>query len=190
MKRLIFLTALVVLGALPQLVLAENFDATLSGFEEVHFAGGPPATLRGAISTGASGRFRGKFDESSEVITYELSYQALRGAVTQAHIHLGQRHTVGGIMVWLCQTEAEPAPPAVSALTPDCPAEGTVTGKITPAQLLTLTAQGFEEEFGDFNTFVDAMRSGAAYANVHSVRFGPGEIRGQISSSKKRQPKD
>ena len=40
-----------------------DFSARLSGFNEVHFSGGPPATLRGAVSTKASGSFRLKIDE-------------------------------------------------------------------------------------------------------------------------------
>jgi hypothetical protein len=72
---------------------------------------GPRAALRGAVSTPAEGRFRAAVDEKAEVISYELNYQGLTGAVTQAHIHFGQPSTVGGIVVWLCQTTGTPAPP-------------------------------------------------------------------------------
>jgi hypothetical protein len=41
-------------------------------------------------------------------------------------------------------------------------------------------AQGFDGEFGDFDALVRAIRAGAAYANVHSTLFTPGEIRGHI----------
>jgi hypothetical protein len=33
---------------------------------------------------------------------------------------------------------------------------------------------------GDLDALVEAMRSGNTYVNVHTVRFRPGEIRGQI----------
>lgn len=56
------------------------------------------AAVRGAISTGATGTFRAKIDEDTSTIHYELSYEGLEGTVTQAHIHFGQRHTVGGIV--------------------------------------------------------------------------------------------
>ena len=194
MNRLIVLTALLGLTASPGMIFAETLEARLSGFNEVHFNGGSPttpttpgtpATLRGAISTGAKGKFRAKLNERKGVIEYELSYEDLRGAVTQAHIHFGQRHTVGGIVVWLCQTAGTPAPVPVDpiSITPLCPAEGTVKGVITPGQILVQAAQGFEGAFGDFDALVRALRAGAAYANVHSSLFGPGEIRGQIRDS-------
>jgi hypothetical protein len=152
--------------------------AHLSGFNEVHFSSGPPATLRGAVSTEASGSFTAHIDERDDLITYELRYQDLEGTVTQGHIHFGQQHTVGGIVVWLCQTEDTPAPSAVANLTPMCPEEGTVTGTITPAQVLTATGQGLDAE--EFDELVRAIRAGTTYANVHSSLFPPGEIRGQI----------
>jgi hypothetical protein len=192
MNRLIVIAALLILTALPSLIHAETFEARLSGFNEVHFeAGNPtvtpvvPPALRGAISTGASGKFKAKLED--ERIEYELSYENLRGTVTQGHIHFGQRHTVGGIIVWLCQTSTNLAPMAVRDITPDCPAEGTVTGIITQANVLAQAAQGFDGQFGDFNALVRAIRNGAAYANVHSSLFTPGEIRGHIRVSDRKK---
>lgn len=158
-----------------------RFSTELSGFNEVHFVAGPPAALRGAIFTPASGKFRAKKGDNSDVIYYELEYRNLVGDVTQAHIHFGQNHTVGGIVVWLCQTGGTPAPAEVAGVTPACPTQGKVTGTIQPFQVLPQTAQGFPG--GDFDALVRALKAGAAYANVHSTTFGPGEIRGQIESS-------
>ncbi len=159
-----------------------KFAARLSGYNEVHFIAGPPAALRGAVSTQASGSFRAVIDDGASTIHYELSYEGVggrEGAVTQAHIHFGQRHTVGAIVVWLCQTAGTPAPAAVAAVTPFCPTPGgTVTGTITPAQVLTATGQGINT--GEFDEVVRAIRAGATYANVHSTVFAPGEIRGRI----------
>ena len=138
----------------------KNFEANLSGYNEVHFAAGPPATLRGAVSTGASGRFKATIDDRMDMIRYEISYSGLEAPVTQAHIHFGQRHTVGGIVVWLCQTEGTPAPPAVAGLTPTCPASGTVSGTITPAQVLTATGQGLDA--GQFDELVASAEISAA----------------------------
>jgi len=167
-----------------------KFFSRLSGYNEVHFIAGdttatpivPPA-LRGAISTKASGAFEAILNRNEDIIDYVLSYKDLEGTVTQAHIHFGQRHTVGGIVVWLCQTSTNPAPVAVRSLTPACPTpDGTVKGTITAAQVLAQPAQGFAVA-GEFEELVRALRAGAAYANVHTSLHGPGEIRGQIESA-------
>jgi hypothetical protein len=198
MNRLVILAVLLTVGSVPAVLTADNdshnnspnFSARLSGYNEVHFSAGPPATLRGAVSTKAKGSFRAKLRQNEDVIDYELSYEGLEGTVTQAHIHFGQRHTVGGIVVWLCQTAGTPAPPPVDpiAITPLCPASGTVTGTITPGEVLAQTAQGIGT--GEFEELVRALRNGAGYANVHSSLFGPGEIRGQIRASQGRGDKD
>src|SRR5712691_168226 len=157
----------------------DRFSARLSGYNEVHFIAAPPA-LRGAISTKARGSFRAMIDDRAQRIDYELSFEGLESDVTQAHIHFGQRHTVGGIVVWLCQTAGTPAPAAVAALTPLCggPRASTVTGMITPAQVITATGQGIDAR--EFDDVVRAIRAGRVYANVHSTLFPPGEIRGQL----------
>lgn len=178
---------LLALGALsaPAALGDDDRDGTLrarlSGFNEVHFAPGPPATLRGAVSSKGTGSFRAKIDDGAQSIFYELRYEDLEGAVTQAHIHFGQHHTVGGIVVWLCQTAGTPAPASVSAATPTCPTSGEVSGTIRPAQVLGATGQGIDA--GEYAELVRAIRAGATYVNVHSTLFPPGEIRGQIGGS-------
>jgi hypothetical protein len=162
----------------------DDFAARLSGYNEVHFVAAPTPALRGAISTAARGSFKAEIDDRKQVIRYELAFEGLEGDVTQAHIHFGQRSTVGGIVIWLCQTAGTPAPAAVAAVTPQCFAEGgdpranTVTGMITAAQILPQVAQGIEAEA--FDEIVRAIRAGATYANVHSALHAPGEIRGHI----------
>jgi hypothetical protein len=157
----------------------DKFAARLSGYNEVHFIAATPV-LRGAISTQARGNFRAVIDDRTNTIHYELSFEGLESDVTQAHIHFGQRHTVGGIVVWLCETAGTPAPPAVANLTPLCggPRANTVTGTITPAQVIDVVGQGIAP--GEFDELVRAIRAGTTYANVHSTTFTPGEIRGQI----------
>jgi CHRD domain len=188
MRRLILCLSLLLVVSTSPMAMADDDNHNrshrirvhLSGFNEVHFSGGsfdssvvPPftaAALRGAISTGASGTFVARIDEHDDIIHYKLSYKNLEGTVTQGHIHFGQRHTVGGIVVWLCQTSTNPAPATVAALTPTCPGPS--------AQVLPQILQGIEE--GAFDELVRAILAGAAYANVHSSLFTPGEIRGQI----------
>jgi CHRD domain-containing protein len=165
----------------------DDFAARLSGYNEVHFVAAPTPALRGAISTQARGTFKAEIDDRRQIITYELSFEGLESDVTQAHIHFGQRHTVGGIVVWLCQASARLTDPVAGPLTPECgdpavPAtlrSNTVRGMITPAQVLAQPTQGIEA--GAFQEVVDAIRNGAAYANVHSATFTPGEIRGHIN---------
>ena len=164
-----------------------RFATQLSSFNEVHFiAGNAAATpivspaLRGAISSGATGSFKAAINDGARQINYELNYSGLESDITQAHIHFGQQHTVGGIVVWLCQTTGTPAPAAVSSATPACSGarSGIVTGTIAPAQVLTVTGQGINA--GEYDKLVTAIRAGVTYANVHTTVNAPGEIRGQI----------
>ena len=162
-----------------------RFATELSGYNEVHFifstATTPPtAALRGAVSTAASGSFKARIDDDAQTIQYELSYADLEGSVTQAHIHFGQKHTVGGIVVWLCETDAaqHPVPALRRPVTPQCPQSGTVTGTIGPDKVIDVPGQGIAP--GEFVELVRAIRAGATYANVHSSLFPPGEIRGHI----------
>jgi len=153
----------------------------LSGFNEVHFVAGPPAALRGAVSTKATGRFRAAIHDRRDMIEYELNYAGLEGTVTQSHIHFGQAATVGGIVVWLCQTAGTPAPAAVAAVTPLCPQDtvgGPVTGTITPANVIGPAGQGIAP--GEFRELVDAIEADTAYVNVHTDQYQGGEIRGQL----------
>src|SRR5687767_10656249 len=48
-----------------------------------------------AVSTVARGTFRAVVDTVANTITYRLTYDALEGAVTQAHVHFGQRNVNG-----------------------------------------------------------------------------------------------
>src|SRR2546425_9528331 len=136
--------------------------ATLTGYEETP-----------AISTGASGSFVARI--RTDAIDYELSYADLESAVTQAHIHFGQRGVMGGISVWLCSNLASPPTPAG---TQSCPTpSGTVSGTIVAGNVVGPTGQGITA--GQFDELVRAIVNGIAYANVHSTTFPAGEIRGQ-----------
>jgi len=173
-----------ILGASPVAMAADGeveLKAMLRGFEEVP-----------AVSTTASGTFRGEIDGEELSIRYTLSYSGLEGTVTQAHIHLGQRRVSGGVVVFLCQTTLAPDP---TGLAPTCPQSGTVGGTLTRANVTNRAdAQGIESTptqgstAGEFAELVSAIRAGVTYANVHSInaggvtnsKFSAGEIRGQI----------
>jgi CHRD domain-containing protein len=61
---------------------------------------------------------------------------------------------------------------------PACPASGTVTGTIVPADVIGPSGQGIAA--GEFAELVRAIRNGATYANLHTEMFPGGEIRGNI----------
>src|SRR5262245_19833495 len=128
------------------------------------------------LSSTGRGRFKAVIDEEAGTIEYTLSYQDLGSAVAQAHIHIGQRHTNGGIMVFLC-TNAGNAPPGITVQA--CPAQpAEITGTLTAADVFGPAAQGVAA--GEFAEVLQAIRAGSAYANVHTANFPAGEIRGQI----------
>lgn len=129
-----------------------------------------------ALSTPARGQIWLSIDGRSEVVRYELEYGGIESAVTQAHIHLAQPGVNAGIMVWLCGSATNPGP----AGTPACPEApgGSVSGELTPAQVIGPAGQGIAP--GEFAEFARAVINGVAYANVHSMQFPGGEIRGQL----------
>jgi CHRD domain len=130
--------------------------AKLDGFQEV------PAVL-----TDGNGKFKAKISRSEQRIDYELSYQDIEGGpILFAHIHIGQRLANGGIVAFLCGGGGKPP----------CPPSGTVTGTITPADIMPVPTQGVLT----FDDLVEAIGEGITYANVHSQRSPGGEVRGQI----------
>lgn len=127
------------------------------------------------ISTVANGSFVVTLDDDARTLTYELSYSGLEGTVLQSHIHFGKRAVNGGITVFLCGTAGSPGP----AGTPTCPQSGTVSRTVTAADILAPGTQGIEA--GNYEELAAALRSGHAYANVHSSKWPSGEIRAQIN---------
>ncbi len=158
--------AVTVLGA--ALVSADSgrrdMKARLSGFQEVP-----------AISTQATGTLRLHVNDAVvPSITFELSYANLEGGtVTAAHIHLGQPGVNGAPIAFLCGGGSKPACPASPA---------TISGTIVPADILDVPAQGIAA--GQFAEALRALRAGVTYANVHTVGFPSGEMRGVIGGRK------
>ena len=168
MKRLrILIIAMTGLLATATVAKADQIRALLTGYEET------PA----AVSTVARGVFLATIDPDGDAINYSLTFNALQAAVTQAHIHVGQLSITGSIVIFLCQTSANPDP---TNLAPQCPQQGTVTGRVTAANVIAGSIATQQLNAGDFAAVVTAIRAGAAYANVHSVLSPGGEIRGQI----------
>jgi len=133
--------------------------ATLRGLNEVPPTASPgSATLRAAL------------DEHAQTISFTLEFRDLTAPPAAAHIHFGQTKVNGGVMVFFCGGGGKPACPAATS--------GTVTGTIAAADVVGPAAQGIA--VGDFADVVRAITTGTSYANMHSVNFPGGEIRGKV----------
>jgi len=139
----------------------------------------------GPVATQATGSFTATLSSDDSILSYTVSYSNLNAQVLFSHIHFGFPKESGGIMVFLCGPAAGAAggPPAGFPNPPACPdtTSGTVSGTVTAANVVGPNSQGITPA-ADFAKVVQAMREGAAYANVHSTRSPGGEIRGQISA--------
>ena len=140
------------------------FQAILEGFQETP-----------AISTTGTGTFRATLNAAGDELSYELTYSGLQGGNTLfAHVHIGQAGVAGGVMFFLCGGGGKPA----------CPnGDSTVTGTVTAANVIGPAGQGITA--GQFDEAIRAMRNGVAYANVHTVTWPSGEVRGQINDGRR-----
>ena len=153
---------------------ARKFKEFLNGINE--------ATV--VVSTTGTGTFTAEISQDGSEIGYELTFQDLEGDVRQAHIHIGHPQNQGGIVLWLCDSATNPSP---SLDTPDCAVDdplnlraGKVSGTLTAADVQVNTGNGIAA--GEFEEVVALIRAGRTYVNVHSAKFGPGEIRAQIDN--------
>jgi hypothetical protein len=154
---------------------ADSFRARLRGLSEV-----PP------VATEASGSFSAKLSSDGTTLTYKVTYTNLSTPILFSHIHFGFPKEATGIMVFLCgPASGQPGgPPAGTPNPPPCQGttSGTVTGSVTAANVIGPNAQGITPG-ADFAKVVEALRDGAGYVNVHSMRSPAGEIRGQVQHS-------
>jgi hypothetical protein len=157
---------------------ANNFTARLRGLNEV-----PP------VATAATGTFSATLSADGSTLTYTETYENLNAPILFSHIHFGLPREATGIMVFLCGPAAGAAggPPAGTPNPPACagPTSGTVTGSVTAANVIGPNAQGITPG-ADFAKVVQALREGAAYGNVHTMRSPSGEIRGQVRAAEER----
>jgi hypothetical protein len=168
MKRLLlagFLSLLLVVAVVTVAVARNGNDKSgkqlsgvLEGFQEVP-----------SISTNAEGSIKVKLNGSS--IQFKLKYSGFtsQNKALVAHIHFAQEGVNGGVAAFLCGGNGRPACPETA---------GTVTGTITAANVKAIDAQGLAA--GDIHALIRAIKAGYTYANVHSTKYGSGEIRGQI----------
>jgi hypothetical protein len=149
---------------------SKEFRAHLNGYQETP-----------SVSSTGVGEFRAKLVEP-EKLHYVFRYADLEGGGTTAtftvvaHVHFGQRSVGGGVSYFLCGGGGKPA----------CTyPQGTIEGDITPTDVTGPNSQGIE--VGSFAEILRAMRAGHAYANIHTLRWGGGEIRGQINDHDQRE---
>lgn len=155
---LLSILALIVVSATSSAQSGFIVRAKLSGFQEVP-----------ALSTPARGEFVARVFDNR--IVFRLSYSDLPTNSTASHIHFGATATNGGVAAFLCGGNTKPDP---------CPLRGgEVTGTIVPSDVIGPAGQGIAAL--EFSEFVRAIRSGTAYANLHSQQYGAGEIRGQLT---------
>lgn len=159
-----------------------RFRERLNGFKEA----------AAVVSTTGTGTFQARINDDETKIDYTLTFKDMEGDVRQAHIHIGHPQNSGGIVLWLCQTPQNPDPTPGNT-TPQCDAddtgnfrEGKVSGTLTQANVQNLPTNGIAGPTatteGEFAEVVRLIRAGRTYANVHTVKFPPGEIRSQIDN--------
>ena len=143
-----------------------DLNANLSGYQEVP-----------TLSTAGTAKLQARISKDESAVDWVLSYQALEGTVTQAHIHFAARAINGPIVVWFCTNLGTPPGPAG---TPACPAApATISGTFHAADV-TAGAAAMGLEAGNLAELIAGIRAGATYANVHSTLRPGGEVRGQI----------
>jgi hypothetical protein len=145
--------------AIPVYAIADgagNFGAHMSGAEETH---GQPTRAQGQVIFRLS-------DDGTE-LSYRVIVAEIENA-TMSHIHLGAPGVAGPAVLWLYPSSQQPQ------LIPGRSDGILGSGVATAADLVgPLAGQ-------PLSTLVDSLRSGHAYANVHTSQFPAGEIRGQI----------
>lgn len=133
------------------------------------------ALLRGAnevpsVSSTGRAAFAARLNSAGDTLSFVLRYADLEGpAIGAAHVHFGQAGANGGVMFFMCGGGGKPPCP---------PAPATITGTVVAADVLGPAAQGIAA--GEFDEVVKALRSGLAYANIHTDKHPGGEIRGQV----------
>jgi CHRD domain-containing protein len=171
-----WLVAVAFLTTVVGLVAADKDQGTvrtrLTGLEET----------TATINTNGSGEFKATISEDGTMIKYEETYRDLSSPITQSHIHFGRPGLSGQIVLYLCTNLTPPVgPPMPQACPLSSPA--TITGTLTEADVIAspvVGGQGIDAGAEGFAEMVKAIRTGAAYVNVHTTNHPSGEIRGRL----------
>jgi len=142
----------------------EIISARMGGLGEV-----PPNNSKGAAD------FHGTISSDGTTITYTLKWSGLTTLPLFSHIHFGPTKVTGGIMVFLCGGGGKPACTQATS--------GMASGTITAADIVGPAVQGIPPApNGNFADVIRAIRTHNAYANLHTVMFGGGEVRGPVEA--------
>lgn len=135
---------------------AGNFGTHLNGSQDTHHQ-----------PTRAQGQALFRLSEDGTQLSYRIIVADIENA-TMSHIHLGAPGEAGPAVLWLYPPSQQPQ--LVPGRSDGILGEGVATASdlVGPLAGQPLSA------------LVDVLRSGGAYANVHTVRLPAGEIRGQI----------
>ena len=135
--------------------------ATSTGTATTPIAGGQTITLSGAeenppVTTSATGTFQFRLD--GQTLSWRLQVNGNGETLTAAHLHMGARGANGPVVV-----------PLFTGNT----ANADVAGQVTAGSLAGPLA-------GNLQGFLDALKAGTLYANVHSVSQPGGVVRAQL----------
>jgi hypothetical protein len=136
------------------------------------------------VSTTGSGIFHAEISKDGDEIEYTLSFQDLEGDIRQSHIHIAPEQNSGPIVLWLCQTAANPAPAGTNppqcfnALAGESPRNNTVSGVIHASDVIPNPTNGITA--GELAEVLALVNAGKSYVNIHSSMSPAGEIRSQI----------
>lgn len=111
-----------------------------------------------------------KLNADGSALTYKLNVANIDG-VTQAHIHCGGPDVNGPVVVFLFGFDPE------GVSTSGRLSEGTITAADVIARPDSAACPGGLATFADL---IEAMQTGGAYVNVHTLAIPGGEIRGQL----------
>ena len=153
-------------GALTAPVFVQAQHDGTAHHHDTHMTGDNEVPVR---DTRAQGQTNFTVSEDGLSISYKLNVANLE-TITQAHIHLAPAGTNGNIVAWLYPSQ----PPFQITLIPGRTQGTLAEGTFGASRLINdLAGQ-------PLSALLTAIRDGRTYVNVHTTRFPPGEIRGQI----------
>ena len=186
MKNLVFKVALAISCVLFMTSTSIQTARAASDHDDVVRFTANASTFNEVLPKGnaAHGRFVSTLSEDGTTLNWTFTWTGLTGPPLFAHIHFAMKGVNGNVMTFLCGgPNGNPDVPAK----PACPqtTSGTITGSTTAGDIIALNTPGAANDqavpLHDFATFLNAIRHGDGYVNMHTTRFPGGEIRGQLS---------